>query len=910
MTQAAIIGRERELEELLGLLQDAAEGRGGVVFLGGVTGSGKSHLLTTLRERTEDVPELERVEVLGALCYETGANNALGPFGEIMRGLTKDDRRRTKARRVLEIVGNVAPPLVELIPFIGKLAATGVKAVSTVGVYALGGSAEAEHQQLAYDIADSLVKVASDETPLLLMVDDAHWIDTASCEVIRRLAPAAASSPILLVVAFDPQLVDDAHPLSRTRSAVLARPSAQTIELGDLGAETVAAVLLERYGSELHPNLARWLADLCEGNGLFLELHLRELERLGAIKSQDGSFALDGDIEGDPGSWHLAGVLAETRVPETLIDLLRPRVADLEGDDRTLLEAASVQGPHFLTTALAHLLQLNEDDMMNRLYEIRERRRIIAFEATEAWWSDRSDLCAFRPEAVRELLYKRYADSPYDRRRRHAAVAEALEWLIEKDERPPRQALLEIAHHYEAARRPVPCARRLLQAAQSSYDEGATHETISLCERAIALLDLVEPGERDLALRARSIVLFIVASEARWRAGGGPAGAPEVLELADEAVAAAADTGDLALQAETRYAQGSALLTFDHLERGIEVLREGLALAREAGDAVAEFSLLLELGHHLDSIDLEAGRDVLRQAEALAASGALDERVHARQLLLARARLEGRIGVAEFDLGNYGEAYRLLPASITALRKGRDLDETAWTLSFLGQLLTALGRFEEAEAGLREGIALFEGEEDVLAVRGYLKTLLGRLYLEWEPPRLADAEPVLAEGRDEVTRSGNRTVQPLSECHYAELLLAKGDADALREADELLAGTMERSDATGWVRSAIAARSLRARVALARERTEDAVRLSAEAVESLAARGGHVPTVRTEEAYFVHARVLEAAGSPEAADWFRRAAEAVCAKAATIDDPAEREQFLTRVRVSREILAAEPQASR
>lgn len=524
MTQAATIGRERELEELLGVLRATAEGRGGVVFLSGVTGSGKSHLLAMLREQAENVPELERVEVLGALCYETGANNALGPFGEIMRALTKDDRRRTKARRVLEIIGNVAPPLVELIPVIGKLAATGVKAVSTVGVYALGGSAETEHQQLAYDIADSLARVASEETPLLLFVDEAQWIDTASCEVIRRLAPAAASNPLLLVVAFDPQLTDDAHPLSRTRSAVLAHASTRTIELGDLGAETAAAVLRERYGGELHPNLAAWLAEVSEGNGLFLELYLRELERLGAIKPQDGSFALDGEIKGAPGSWRLAGVLAETRLPETLIDLLRPRVADLEEDDRALLEAASVQGSHFLTTVLAHLLELNEDDMMNRLYEIRERRRIIAFEATEDWWTERSDLCAFRPEAVRELLYQRYADSPYDRRRRHAAVAEALEWLVEQDERPPRQALLEIAHHYEAARRPIPCARRLLQAAQSSYDEGATQETISLSEKAVRLLAEVDAGERDPALHARSIVLFIVASEARWRAGGEAAG--------------------------------------------------------------------------------------------------------------------------------------------------------------------------------------------------------------------------------------------------------------------------------------------------------------------------------------------------------------------------------------------------
>lgn len=901
MPQVSPIGRERELEELLGFARRTVAGQGNVVFLAGPRGSGKSVLLTALREGVEATPELDDVESVKALCYDP--NNSLGPFGEIVRALTTADRRRTRARKVLEVVREIAPPLVELIPVIGKLAGTGVKVASTVGVYALGGSSEAEQHQLASDIAESLLKVADDAAPLLLVIDDAQWIDAASCEVVRRLAPAVETHPLLLVLAYDLELVPDAHPLARTRSALAIQP----LKLDDLRLDAVAALLRDRYGGDLHPNLAPWLLDVSEGNLLFVDQHLRALEQCGAIQQADGGYLLNGAIDGSAGDWRLSGAVSEAGTPETLLDLLRPRVADLEDDDRTLLESGSVQGQRFFSTVLVDLLQKDENEVLDRLQRIQEQRRLIASEQSEGWWTDRSELYAFDPGALRELLYTRYAQSPYQRRRRHAEVAEALERLLEGDANPPRQALLQIATHYEEARRPLPAARRLFEAAESTYEEGARLDTVRHCERGLALLRSVGDEERDTGLLAHTIVLYLVASQSRW-SGDEERGGAEFLELADEASRAAEATGDLALQAQAHYARGNVLVTFDSLERAVEAFREARRLAHEAGDPVGEFSILLALGHHLDSVDLKAGRNVLREAHTLVTSGALEKGAAPRQIELAQARLEMRIGVAEFDLGDYGEAYRLLPGAVERLRAGRDLEETAWGLSFLGQLYTALGLFEAAEAALRDGIGLFGAGEEVIAVRGYLRALLGRLYVEWDPPRLDAAGSMLETGRAETDR--NRTVRPLTDLYHAELLLARGDRASLEAADELLAGTREVSDATGWARSAIGARSLGARVALALGRPADALRLSTEAVDLLQGRGGAVPAVRTEEIYHAHARVLEAAGSSENEAWLRKAAEVVRGKAESIADPARRASFLERARLSREILAAEAEASR
>src|SRR5512134_1210017 len=119
MPHVTPIGREPELAQLVSAGESAAAGRGSIVFLEGPTGSGKSLLLKALGDAVTELPEESRADFVSVLCYETGVGNPLGPFGEVLRALTNRDRRGEKAKRTLELIGQVAPPLVELIPVIG-----------------------------------------------------------------------------------------------------------------------------------------------------------------------------------------------------------------------------------------------------------------------------------------------------------------------------------------------------------------------------------------------------------------------------------------------------------------------------------------------------------------------------------------------------------------------------------------------------------------------------------------------------------------------------------------------------------------------------------------------------------------------------------------------------------------------
>ena len=160
----------------------------------------------------------------------------------MLRALTNRERRGDRAKRVLSLVKEVAPPLVELIPVIGKLASLVLKGASEVGIYALGGDHKEQQAELASDVAAALQRIA-DDSPLIVVIDDAQWIDAASTEVIARSARAPTESPLVLVIAYDKDLIDDRHPLAHVRAPLLGRAGVLDLELDDLGADAVEKLL-------------------------------------------------------------------------------------------------------------------------------------------------------------------------------------------------------------------------------------------------------------------------------------------------------------------------------------------------------------------------------------------------------------------------------------------------------------------------------------------------------------------------------------------------------------------------------------------------------------------------------------------------------------------------------------------
>lgn len=214
-----------------------------------------------------------------------------------------------------------------------------------------------------------------------------------------------------------------------------------------------------------------------------------------------------------------------------------------------------------------------------------------------------------------------------------------------------------------------------------------------------------------------------------------------------------------------------------------------------------------------------------------------------------------------------------------------------------------MGLFEQAEAVLQEALALREDGEESSAVSGNNLALLGKLYLEWQ--RIPDAiEPLLAGWK--ITQAAWQvSVVPIVRNYYVELLMhPEYKGRDLAESDRLLRTTLAEIQVSGFHRSAIAALSIRSRLALMQDQIEAALDDSTQAVTYLE-RIGTMPALRTEEVLYYHYCVLQRAGRAiEALDYLKRAHTVLQKKAETISNQEYRRSFLERVPVSRAILSA------
>jgi tetratricopeptide (TPR) repeat protein len=315
---------------------------------------------------------------------------------------------------------------------------------------------------------------------------------------------------------------------------------------------------------------------------------------------------------------------------------------------------------------------------------------------------------------------------------------------------------------------------------------------------------------------------------------------------------------------------------------------------------------LSELGHNTVGVNLARGLAILRRAQALA-DGMDDDGASACDrpiLLVQKARLTGLIGVAIFDDGDLGNAEPWLRRSLGALRGLRAWEPAALISNYLGQLLTEMGRFEEAQDVLTEALEPLRAHGDHGAYQGYNLGQLGRLYLDWD--RLDAAAENITAAWDRLQRTHDRSIQPILRNYLGELLMhpsyPRRDPGQARE---LFGETIAECRQTGFQRSEITALALRSLADLELGDLNEALMASSQAVQRLA-ETGTMPMVRTEQIYLTRYRVLHAIGSHlEAAEWLGRARRVLIGKAGSISSPRLREQFLARTPTSREIMSAE-----
>ena len=563
--EAGLIGRERERAELMEALDAARAGAGGLLLVAGEAGVGKTRL-------AEDA--LGETELL--LLRGDSSPEAPTPYGPLVAALRSYLHREPRG---LDECGPLLAYLRVLLPELGRPAA------------------RADRATLFEAIRSALAAVGRRQ-PAAVLLDDLHWADSATLELLGPLAKSLEEEPVLLVGVYRNDEIPRGHPLRRLRADLRRGGRLFELALEPLnieGTRMLAARVLERAPGR---SLATALYDRTQGMPFFVEELLEALVVSGRLRM--GRFGVE-----------LAGA-DELPIPETVRDAVLLRTHRLSADARRLLETVAVAG---VRSDLDLVTEIAGENGLDELFE------------SEFLLEPAPGQAAFRHSLAREAVY---GSIPWTQRR---AIHGALAALLEHRHAPPPL----VAEHWLSAHDPARARPQLVAAFDDACAVHAHRDALRLGRRVVELWPEGEDPDARLGLLARL---------------------GDCAELSGELAEAARVWSEVALErrargdtvgfadAERRRANAYALQgAHDRALEGRRAAAEAFAGCGRPADAAAE---LLAAASHLDA----AGRLAVA-LEHVAEAKAQAERA-GRSDLVARAL--GIEGTARAKLGQIEEA--------------------------------------------------------------------------------------------------------------------------------------------------------------------------------------------------------------------------------------------------------------
>ncbi|MEZ5078614.1 MAG: AAA family ATPase [Solirubrobacterales bacterium] len=571
------VGREAELEKLRTLMPRAGgEGRR-IGLVAGESGVGKSRIV---REFAAEAAA-EGALVLCGAC-DAAVKTPYGPFAEALDRLL----RVTDPAELRVALRGGGGDLVRLLPDLTTLVGDLPEPVPA--------DPDTERHRLHTAVAGLLAN-ASAERPILLVVEDAHWADTPTLQLIRFLARVAWNARLMLLATFRDTEAELPTDLADTLADLRRSGDVLRIQLVGLSSAEVSDLVRRASGAAAGTDpelgeLAGAIHDLTEGNAFLVCELWRTLAETGAVEVVAGRVTT-------------TAPLAQLGTPDSVREVVGQRLSRLAPGTTVLLELAAVAGPEFDLELIRRAAGLDEPDLLAALEQAVDNGMIEELPSRRLAYR-------FTHELVRRALYDRL--SRLRRADLHLRVGEALE----ATDRVSRRTLADLARHFGAAaqiggvERAVDYNLRAARAAGDAldFDEAVIRLRTAIelgidggDERGAALLELgaashragretealeafVEAAElgRDLdrpQLLARAAIGY---EEGCWRPGLPSGEAVVLLEEALAAVEGEEEDGELRIGLLAGLARALALQ--GEAERGAIVRERTVAAARARGD--------------------------------------------------------------------------------------------------------------------------------------------------------------------------------------------------------------------------------------------------------------------------------------------------------------------------------------
>jgi tetratricopeptide (TPR) repeat protein/class 3 adenylate cyclase len=789
-------GRQGELGALVGSLEMTIAGEGQVISVIGEAGAGKSRLLYELRRQVDRT----RIGLVEGRCQSYGARVPYLPLIHCCRSLLRvrdDDPPEEQRRQVRDGVRALDRELEGFVPVFFELLS-----IARDGQLPDDGHARPARHAVQEALA-ALFSLASRRRPLLMLLEDWHWVDEASHEVVRQLADLCPSYPLMVVTTYRPDVRIDWGSLRHVRATHLT-------SLGPVSSGHIMRSVLR--AERIDESLAARLHERSSGNPFFLEEVCRKLLEEGAVRVEDGHASVAGSMEG-------------LQLPESVQAVIRTRLDRLDRDARDLLRAASVIGLEFTAAVLAavagadldvpvSLAALKERGLIRQTRVIPEpayrfQHALTLEVAYDSLLQRQRQILHGQVGRAIESIHEHHLQDQFGLLARHFAEAEDWPKAVEYGHRFARRArqlsqfedaraaldlTMDWTAHLPADEGRAPLIGLLFDKQQvcevlgdRAQQEAAINRLLAILEpmgdrpeliaayarraemlagadrfaegeqmleRALALSRRLadRSGERD-TLRSLSFLFWLQGRN------------DDALIAADRALALDREAGDPDRIAGDLTNRGAILRSLGRFEEAIETLEEALRIAAPdtgAGDLSRHVETLYVLHTvYRDQGDLDGAEPHL--AKALEIAGEDRFRVQLPFPMSAMANLL-------LERGEIDRALDLFRRGVELNRQSRYAFGLAHNLRALGEVLLGLGRSEEALPYLREAADLAHR----LADRAGEAAILART-----APLLQDREQ-----NDEAAQAWQRLL---------DLTRASGDAAMAVQALKGLARAAERA---------------------------------------------------------------------------------------------------------------------
>ena len=601
------IGRERELELLLDGFKRAKEGRGQVCSIMAEAGIGKSRLLYEFRKAVTN----EDITFLEGKCLSYSRGVAYHPVIDVLKSnfdIQEEDSDSEITKKVKNGLNRIGADETSTLPYLLELLS-----VKDSGIDQIPMSPEVKKDRII-EAVKQITLMGSEIRPLIIAIEDLHWIDAGSEEYLKDLLDHISGTKMFLIFTFRPEFV---HTWS-------AKSFHSQVNLNRLSNRESLMMVSHFLGTkELDRNLEDFILVKTEGIPFFTEEFLKSLKDMKIIEGEDNRYRLAKDIK-------------EAVIPSTIQDVIMARVDSLPEEIKSLLQTASVVGREFSHDLINRLTSLAEQELLSNLSVLKDAELLY-----ERGMFPQS-VYIFKHALTQEVIY----ESILLKRRKeiHEKISVAIEEIYSKRLDEYYELLAFHSLQGKDWQRAYKYSREvgLKTFSLSAYEEAQNHFVAALD----ALHNLSQSKDRiekeiDLIFNMRA-ALFPQARHQEWG------------KWMREAESLAKQINDDARLSNVLNYLSNYYWIHGECMKAIELGERGLDLSRKAGDFTSQVGIKFHLGFYFHTIghffeQIELHKDLI---------GLLDKESSFRRYGMTNvpaATTRGCLVLGMAELGNFKE---------------------------------------------------------------------------------------------------------------------------------------------------------------------------------------------------------------------------------------------------------------